>query len=130
MNLYYLQKDKAGIDISAIKKSCGVEKSAKFIRISVIGMHDLEQTEIAVNHPLIKIFEGRSIEYMMLNTTNIHKFSLYGFSNSYATLSVINKLFKTLLLVYLKLLSIIFSISYLSFSLLDRRYVLSSIVRV
>ena len=36
------ERDKASIDINGIKKSCGVEKSAKFIWIAVMGIRDLE----------------------------------------------------------------------------------------
>ncbi|MBF2719686.1 hypothetical protein IP510_07315 [Psychrobacter sp. NG254] len=69
-------QDKVGIDVNDIKRSCGAEKSAKFIQTTVMGAADSEQLETAVNHLLNQIPEGLSIEYMMLDIESDHKLSL------------------------------------------------------
>lgn len=69
-------RDKVGIDVNDIKKSCGAEKPAKFIQNTVTSKPDSEQVKSAVNHLLNQIPEGLSIEYMMLNIESDHKISL------------------------------------------------------
>ena len=71
-------RDKVGIDVNDIKRSCGAEKTAKFIqaRVRVTGILDLEQIKSTVNHILNQIPEGLSIEYMMLDIESDHKLSL------------------------------------------------------
>ena len=54
-------RDKVGIDINDIKRSCGAEKTAKFIQNTVTGKPDSEQVKSAVNHLLNQIPEGLSI---------------------------------------------------------------------
>ena len=70
--------DKVGIDVNDIKRSCGAEKTAKFIqaRVRVTGILDSEQIKSTVNHLLNQIPEGLSIEYMMLDIESDHKLSL------------------------------------------------------
>lgn len=72
-------RDKVGIDVNDIKRSCGSEKTAKFIQARVIGNPDSEQVKHAVNHLLNQIPEGLSIQYMMLDIESDHKLSLYEF---------------------------------------------------
>ena len=69
-------RDKVGIDVNDIKKSCGAEKPAKFIQNTVTSKPDSEQVKSTVNHLLNQIPEGLSIEYMMLNIESDHKISL------------------------------------------------------
>ncbi|WP_420229152.1 hypothetical protein ACOBWA_09165 [Psychrobacter sp. ER1] len=69
-------RDKVGIDVNDIKRSCGSEKTAKFIQARVIGKPDSEQIRRAVNHLLNQIPEGLSIQYMMLDIESDHKLSL------------------------------------------------------
>ena len=69
-------RDKAGIDVNDIRRSCGAEKTAKFIQTRVTGMPDSEQVKSAVNHLLNQIPEGLSIQYMMLDIESDHKLSL------------------------------------------------------
>lgn len=69
-------RDKVGIDVNDLKRSCGAEKTAKFIQNTVTGQPDSEQVKSAVNHLLNQIPEGLSIEYMMLNIESDHKLSL------------------------------------------------------
>ena len=69
-------RDKVGIDVNDIKRSCGAEKSAKFIHTRITGMPDSEQVRSAVNHLLNQIPEGLSIQYMMLDIESDHKLSL------------------------------------------------------
>ena len=69
-------RDKVGIDINDIKRSCGAEKTAKFIQNTVTSKPDSEQVKSAVNHLLNQIPEGLSIEYMMLDIESDHKLSL------------------------------------------------------
>lgn len=69
-------RDKVGIDVNDIKRSCGAEKTAKFIQASVTGIPDSEQIKSTVNHLLNQIPEGLSIEYMMLDIESDHKLSL------------------------------------------------------
>ncbi|WP_201606569.1 hypothetical protein [Psychrobacter immobilis] len=69
-------RDKIGIDVNDIKKSCGAEKTAKFIQNTVTGKPDSEQVKSTVNHLLNKIPEGLSIQYMMLDIESDHKLSL------------------------------------------------------
>ncbi|NYR10830.1 hypothetical protein [Psychrobacter sp. BI730] len=69
-------RDKVGIDVNDIKRSCGAEKSARFIQTRVTSMPDSGQVKYAVNHLLNQIPEGLSIEYMMLDIESDHKLSL------------------------------------------------------
>ncbi|MGP9688880.1 hypothetical protein ACT3TH_06945 [Psychrobacter sp. AOP22-C1-C5] len=69
-------RDKVGIDVNDIKRSCGSEKTAKFIQARVIGKPDSEQIRRAVNHLLNQIPEGLSTQYMMLDIESDHKLSL------------------------------------------------------
>ena len=69
-------RDKVGIDVNDIKRSCGAEKTAKFIQNTVTGNPDSEQVKSAVNHLLNQITKGLSIEYMMLDIESDHKLSL------------------------------------------------------
>ena len=69
-------RDKVGIDVNDIKRSCGAEKSARFIQARVTGVADSGQVKYAVNHLLNQIPEGLSIEYMMLDIESDHKLSL------------------------------------------------------
>lgn len=71
-------RDKIGIDVNDIKRSCGAEKTAKFIqaRVRVTGIPDSEQIKSTVNHILNQIPEGLSIEYTMLDIESDHKLSL------------------------------------------------------
>jgi len=69
-------RDKVGIDVSDIKRSCGAEKPANFIQNTVTGKPDSEQVKSTVNHLLNQIPEGLSIEYMMLDIESDHKLSL------------------------------------------------------
>ncbi|WP_201617534.1 hypothetical protein [Psychrobacter immobilis] len=69
-------RDKVGIDVNDIKRSCGAEKPANFIQNTVTGKPDSEQVKSAVNHLLNQIPEGLSIEYMMLDIESDHKLSL------------------------------------------------------
>jgi hypothetical protein len=69
-------RDKVGIDVNDIKRSCGAEKSAQFIQTRVTSMPDSEQVKNTVNHLLNQIPEGPSIEYMMLDIESYHKLSL------------------------------------------------------
>ncbi|WP_372885591.1 hypothetical protein [Psychrobacter sp.] len=70
------ERDKVGIDVNDIKRSCGAEKTAKFIQARVTGIPDSEQIKSTVNHLLNQIPEGLSIEYMMLDIESDHKLSL------------------------------------------------------
>ena len=69
-------RDKVGIDVNDIKRSCGAEKTAKFIQNTVTGKPDSEQVKSAVNHLLNQIPEGLSIQYMMLDIESDHQLSL------------------------------------------------------
>lgn len=69
-------RDKVGIDVNDIKRSCGAEKTAKFIQNTVTGKPDSEQIKRAVNHLLNQIPEGLSTQYMMLDIESDHKLSL------------------------------------------------------
>ena len=69
-------RDKVGIDVNDIKRSCGAEKTAKFIQNTVTGNPDSEQVKSAINHLLNQIPKGLSIEYMMLDIESDHKLSL------------------------------------------------------
>ncbi|WP_201549196.1 hypothetical protein [Psychrobacter sp. Pi2-1] len=69
-------RDKVGIDVNDIKRSCGAEKPANFIQARVTGIPDSEQIKSAVNHLLNQIPEGLSIEYMMLDFESVHKLPL------------------------------------------------------
>ena len=69
-------RDKVGIDVNDIKRSCGAEKPAKFIQTRVTGMLDSEQIKSTVNHLLNQIPEGPSIKYMVLDIESDHKLSL------------------------------------------------------
>ncbi len=69
-------RDKVGIDVNDIKRSCGAEKTAKFIQARVTGKPDSEQMKSTVNHLLNQIPEGLSIDYMMLDIESDHKLSL------------------------------------------------------
>lgn len=69
-------RDKVGIDVNDIKRSCGAEKTAKFIQNTVTGKPDSEQVKSTVNHLLNQISEGLSIQYMMLDIESDHKLSL------------------------------------------------------
>lgn len=69
-------RDKVGIDVNDIKRSCGAEKSAQFIQTRITGMPDSEQVKNAVNHLLNQIPEGPSTQYMMLDIESDHKLSL------------------------------------------------------
>ncbi|AAZ19228.1 hypothetical protein Psyc_1380 [Psychrobacter arcticus 273-4] len=69
-------RDKVGIDVNDIKKSCGAEKPAKFIQARVTDIPDPEQVKSAANHLLNQIAKGLSIEYMMLHIERNHKLSL------------------------------------------------------
>ena len=69
-------RDKIGIDINDIKRSCGAEKTAKFIQNTVTGQPDSEQVKNAVNHLLNQVPEGLSTQYMMLDIESDHKLSL------------------------------------------------------
>ncbi|WP_298809888.1 hypothetical protein [uncultured Psychrobacter sp.] len=69
-------RDKFGIDVNDIKRSCGSEKIAKFIQNSVTGKPDSEQVKNAVNPLLNQIPEGLSIQYMLLDIESDHKLSL------------------------------------------------------
>ena len=69
-------RDKVGIDVNDIKRSCGSEKTAKFIHTRITGMPDSEQVKSAVNHLLNQIPEDLSIQYMMLDIESDHKLSL------------------------------------------------------
>lgn len=69
-------RDKVGIDVNDIKKSCGAEKPAKFIQARVTGGADSKQIKRAVNHLLNQIPKGLSIQYMMLDIESDHKLSL------------------------------------------------------
>lgn len=72
-------RDKVGIDVNDIKRSCGAETSARFIQNTVTGNLDSEQVKSAVNHLLKQIPEGLSIQYMMLDIESVHKLSLNEF---------------------------------------------------
>ncbi|MGP4733806.1 MULTISPECIES: hypothetical protein [unclassified Psychrobacter] len=69
-------RDKIGIDVNDIERSCGAEKTAKFIQARVTDKPDSEQVQSAVNHLLNQIPEGLSIEYMMLDIESVYKLSL------------------------------------------------------
>ena len=69
-------RDKVGIDVNDIKRSCGSEKTAKFIQARVMGIPDSEQMKSTVNSLLNQIPEGLSIQYMMLDIESDHKLSL------------------------------------------------------
>lgn len=69
-------RDKVGIDVNDIKRSCGSEKTAKFIQNTVTGKPDSEQVKSAFNPLLNQIPEGLSIQYMMLDIESDHKLSL------------------------------------------------------
>ncbi|WP_394210452.1 hypothetical protein [Psychrobacter piscatorii] len=69
-------RDKVGIDVNDIKRSCGSEKTAKFIQARVTGVADSGQVRHAVNKLLNQIPEGLSIEYMMLDIESDHTLSL------------------------------------------------------
>ena len=69
-------RDKVGIDVNDIKRSCGAEKTAKFIQARVTDAADSEQVKHAVNHLLKQIPKGLSIQYMMLDIESDHKLSL------------------------------------------------------
>ncbi|WP_299065601.1 hypothetical protein [uncultured Psychrobacter sp.] len=69
-------RDKVGIDVNDIKRSCGSEKTAKFIHTRITGMPDSEQVKSAVNHLLNQIPEDLSIQYMMLDIESDNKLSL------------------------------------------------------
>lgn len=69
-------RDKVGIDVNDIKRSCGAEKPAKFIQTRITGMLDSEQIKSTVNHLLNQIPECLSIQYMMLDIESDHKLSL------------------------------------------------------
>jgi len=69
-------RGKIGIDVNDIKRSCGSEKTAKFIQARVTGIPDSEQIKSTVNRLLNQIPEGLSIEYMMLDIESDHKLSL------------------------------------------------------
>jgi len=69
-------RDKVGIDVSDIKKSCGAEKPAKFVQARATDIPDSEQIKSTVNHLLNQIPKGLSIEYMMLDIESDHKLSL------------------------------------------------------
>ncbi|MCG3858819.1 hypothetical protein [Psychrobacter sp. Ps2] len=72
-------RDKVGIDVNDIKRSCGSEKTAKFIQARVTGIPDSEQIKSTVNHLLNQIPEGLSTQYMMLDIESDHKLSLEEF---------------------------------------------------
>ena len=69
-------RDKVGIDVNDIKKSCGAEKPAHFVQARVTGAADSGQLKHAVNHLLNQIPEGLSIQYMMIDIERNHKLSL------------------------------------------------------
>lgn len=69
-------RDKVGIDVNDIKRSCGAEKPAKFIQARATSIPDSEQVKSAVNHLLNQIPEGLSTQYMMLDIESDHKLSL------------------------------------------------------
>tara|TARA_R110002124_G_scaffold952_3_gene4960 strand:+ start:587 stop:1261 length:675 start_codon:yes stop_codon:yes gene_type:complete len=69
-------RGKIGIDVNDIKRSCGSEKTAKFIQARVMGIPDSEQMKSTVNSLLNQIPEGLSIQYMMLDIESDHKLSL------------------------------------------------------
>ena len=69
-------RDKVGIDVNDIKRSCGAEKSAKFIQARVTDVADSGQVKSTVNHLLNQIPEGLSTQYMMLDIESDHKLSL------------------------------------------------------
>ena len=69
-------RDKVGIDVNDIKRSCGAEKSAKFIQARVTDVADSGQVKSTVNHLLNQIPEGLSTQYMMLNIERDRKLSL------------------------------------------------------
>jgi len=69
-------RDKIGIDVNDIERSCGAEKTAKFIQARVTDKPDSEQVQSAVNHLLNQIPEGLSIQYMMLDIESVYKLSL------------------------------------------------------
>lgn len=69
-------RGKVGIDVNDIKRSCGAEKTARFIQNTVTGKLDSEQVKSAVKHLLNQIPEGLSIDYMMLDIESDHKLSL------------------------------------------------------
>ncbi|MGE6439947.1 hypothetical protein ACQKC9_00105 [Psychrobacter sp. NPDC078409] len=69
-------RNKVGIDVNDIKRSCGAEKPAKFIQARVTGIPDAEQIKSTVNHLLNQIPEGLSTQYMMLDIKSDHKLSL------------------------------------------------------
>ncbi|WP_298980049.1 hypothetical protein [uncultured Psychrobacter sp.] len=69
-------RDKVGIDVNDIKRSCGSEKIAKFMQARVTGMPDSEQVKSAVNHLLNQIPKDLSIQYMMLDIESDNKLSL------------------------------------------------------
>lgn len=72
-------RDKVGIDVNDIKRSCGAERTAKFIQARVTGVTDSGQVNHAVNHLLNQIPEGLNTQYMMLDIESDHKLSLDGF---------------------------------------------------
>ncbi|MBP3945930.1 hypothetical protein [Psychrobacter sp. K31L] len=72
-------RDKVGIDVNDIKKSCGAEKPANFIQARATDIPDSEQIKSTVNHLLNQIPEGLSTQYMMLDIESDHKLSLYEF---------------------------------------------------
>ncbi|AMT97237.1 MULTISPECIES: hypothetical protein [Psychrobacter] len=69
-------RDKVGIDVNDIKKSCGAEKPANFIQARATDIPDSEQIKSTVNHLLNQIPEGLSTQYMMLDIESDHKLSL------------------------------------------------------
>ena len=69
-------RDKVGIDVNDIKRSCGADKSAKFIQARVTDIPDSEQIKSTVNQLLNQIPEGLSIQYMMLDIESDHMLSL------------------------------------------------------
>lgn len=69
-------RDKIGIDVNDIKRSCGAEKPAKFIQTRVMDIPESDQLERAVNYLLNQILKGLSIEYLMLDIASNHRLSL------------------------------------------------------
>ncbi|MDX2374902.1 hypothetical protein NJD71_12315 [Psychrobacter sp. PP-21] len=69
-------RDKVGIDVNDIKKSCGAEKPANFIQARATDILDSEQIKSTVNHLLNQILEGLSTQYMMLDIESDRKLSL------------------------------------------------------
>ncbi|MBI0426213.1 hypothetical protein [Psychrobacter sp. NG27] len=69
-------RNKVGIDVNDIKKSCGAEKPANFIQVRATDIAGSEQIKSTVNHLLNQIPEGLSTQYMMLGIESDHKLSL------------------------------------------------------